>query len=133
MAEVTSLSERAKNAESRAEAWKRRYSNLEKGGEVFAERLTGSVMCIAGGAFAGAVWSKFGSGLPGSAKFGNTSIEIDTTLGIIAIGCAAMGVAGKHSAELGTFGGGMLAARTAAFVGRVLEEQEQKAAQAKAA
>jgi hypothetical protein len=122
--------ERAARAETRAEAWKRRYSNLEKGSEVFAERLTGGVMCIAGGAFAGVVWSKFGTGLPGSAKFGNTSIEIDTTIGMLALGAAAVGAAGKHSAELGTFGGGILAARTAAFVGRVLEEQEQKKAAA---
>lgn len=120
--------ERASRAETRAEAWKRRYSQLEKGSEVFAERLTGGVMCIAGGAFAGVVWSKFGTGLPGSAKFGNTSIEIDTTIGILALGAAAVGAAGKHSAELGTFGGGILAARTAAFVGRVMEEHEQKKA-----
>ena len=130
MAETTGLTatERAHRAESRAEGWKRRYANLEKGGEVFAERLTGSVMCIAGGAFAGALWSKLGTGLPGSAKFGNTSIEIDTAIAVALIGAAAFGAAGKHSAELGTFGGGMLAARTAAFVGRVMEEAEQKKA-----
>lgn len=122
--------EKARMLETRMEAWKRRLKKAEQGSEVFAERLTGGVMCIAGGAFAGVVWSKFGNGLPGSAKFGNTSIEIDTTIGMLALGAAAVGVAGKHSAELGTFGGGILAARTAAFVGKVLEEQEQKKAAA---
>ena len=107
--------ERASRAETRAEAWKRRYQSLEQGSEVFAERLTGGVMCVAGGAFAGVIWSKFGDGLPGSARFGNTTIEIDTTLGLIALAAAAMGTAGKHSSELGTFGGGMLAARAAAL------------------
>lgn len=131
MAETSlTATERAHRAESRAEAWKRRYSNLEKGSEVFAERLTGGVMCIAGGTFSGVIWSKFGTGLPGSARFGNTSIEIDTTIGLLALGAAAIGAAGKHSAELGTFGGGMLAARAAAFVGRVLEEREQQKAAA---
>lgn len=122
--------EKAKMLETRLEAWKRRIKKAEEGSEVFAERLTGTVMAVAGGAFAGVVWSKFGTGIPGSAKFGNTSVEIDTAIGLLAVGAAAIGAAGKHSAELGTFGGGMLAARTAAFVGRVMEEAEQKKAAA---
>ena len=114
--------------QTRLESWKRRLKRAEEGSEVFAERLTGTVITVAGGAFAGVVWSKFGTGIPGSAKFGNTSIEIDTAIGMLAVGAAAIGAAGKHSGELGTFGGGMLAARTAAFVGRVMEEAEQKKA-----
>lgn len=131
MAETAlTATERASRAESRAEAWKRRYTQLERGSEVFAERMTGTVMCVAGGTFAGVIWSKFGSGLPGSAKFGNTSIEIDTAIGLACVGAAAAGMAGRHSAELGTFGGGMLAARAAAYVGRVMEEAEQRKAAA---
>jgi hypothetical protein len=128
MSESLTPTERVHAAESREMAWKRRYSNMQKGSEIFAERLTGGVMCIGGGVFTGAIWSKFGTGLPGSAKFGNTQIEIDTTLGLLALVAAAVGAAGKHSAELATFGGGMLAARAAAFVGKVMEEQEQKRA-----
>ena len=114
--------------QNRLETWKRRVKRAQEGSEVFAERLTGTVMCVAGGTFAGVIWSKFGSGLPGSAKFGNTSVEIDTAIGLLAVGAAAAGMAGKHSAELGTFGGGILAARAAAYVGRVMEEHEQKKA-----
>jgi hypothetical protein len=131
MAETSmTATEKARMLETRLEAWKRRLKRAESGSEVFAERLTGGVMCVAGGTFAGVIWSKFGNGLPGSAKFGQTTIEIDTVLGVLALGAAAVGAAGKHSAELGTFGGGMLAARAAAYVGRVLEEQEQKKAAA---
>jgi hypothetical protein len=129
MAETSmTATEKARMLETRLESWKRRLKKTQEGSEVFAERLTGTVMAVAGGATAGLVWSKFGNGLPGSAKIGNTSIEIDTALGLIAVGVAAMGAAGKHSAELGTFGGGILAARTAAFVGKVMEEHEQKKA-----
>lgn len=128
--QALTATEKARVLETRLEAWKRRLKKAEEGSEVFAERLTGTVMCVAGGTFAGVIWSKFGTGLPGSAKFGNTSIEIDTAIGVLAIGAAAVGAAGKHSAELGTFGGGMLAARAAAFVGRVMEEHEQKKAAA---
>lgn len=119
--------ERERNAK---EIWKKRYQNLANGGEQAAERLTGTVMCIGGGMTAGVIWSKFGTGLPGSAKFGNTAIEIDVAVGGLCVLAAAFGKAGKYSQELGTFGGGMLAARAASYVGRVLEEQEQRKAAA---
>lgn len=130
MAEQMTVTEKNRMLESRLEAWKRRLKRAEEGSELFAERLTGTVMAVAGGATCGIIWSKFGTGLPGSARIGNTNIEIDTALGLLAVGAAAIGAAGKHSAELGTFGGGMLAARAAAFVGRVMEEAEQKKAAA---
>ncbi|HET9930205.1 MAG TPA: hypothetical protein VFQ35_05950 [Polyangiaceae bacterium] len=113
-------------AESRLESYRRKLKAMQGAGELATERLTGCVMTVAGGAFAGVVWSKFGDGTPGSAKFGDTSFEIDTMIGFACVGAAAFGMAGKHSAELGTFGGGMLAARVAALVGRVLEEHEKK-------
>lgn len=122
-----SPTQRAERAETRLEAYKRRYKSIQGSTEVVAERVTGAVMTMAGGAFCGVIWSKFGTGLPGSAKFGNTQIEIDTALGVGLVGLGAAGIAGKHSAELATFGGGMLAARAAAFVGRVMEEREQRA------
>lgn len=126
-------SERAERAETRAQTWRRRYRELQDTGEVVTERVTGAIVTVAGGAFAGVIWSKFGNGTPGSARWGDTSIEIDTMLGVGLVGAAALGMAGKHSGELGTFGGGMLAARAAAWVGRVLEESEQKSAAAAAA
>lgn len=119
--------QRAERAETRLEAYKRKIRSMSATGEAVTERLTGAVMTVAGGAFSGVIWSKFGTGLPGSARFGNSSIEIDTAIGMALVGAAAFGMAGKHSPELGTFGGGMLAARAAAFVGRVMEEREQQA------
>lgn len=122
--------QRAEAAETRLEAYKRRMRSISSAGELMTERLTHCTLTIAGGAFAGVIWSKFGTGLPGSAKFGSTEVEIDTAIGVGLVGAAAMGMAGKHSAELATVGGGMLAARAAAFVGRILEENENKAAAA---
>lgn len=130
MAAELSLSptQRAERAESRLESYKRRFKSMQGTTEQVTERVTGAVMTVAGGAFAGVIWSKFGTGLPGSARFGNTNFEIDTMIGLGLVGAAAVGVGGKHAPELGTFGGGMLAARAAAFVGRVMEEHEKKAA-----
>lgn len=127
-AEITlTPSQRAERAETRLEAYKRRFKTIQGSTEVVTERLTGAVMTVAGGAFCGVIWSKFGTGLPGSAKFGSTELEIDTAIGIGLVGAAAFGIAGKHSPELGTFGGGMLAARAAALVGKMMEERETKA------
>jgi hypothetical protein len=130
MAESMTVSEKNKVLETRMEALRRKLKKAGEGSEVVAERVTGAVMCVAGGVATGVIWSKFGNGLPGSAKIGQTNLEIDTLIGLFALGAAAVGAAGKHSAELGDFGGGMLAARAAAYVGKVLEEQEQKRAAA---
>ena len=119
---------RAERAESRLEAVKRKYKSIQGGAEEVTERMTGALVTVGGGVFAGVIWSKFGNGTPGSAKIGETNLEIDTLLGAAMVAAAAFGMAGKHSAELGTFGGGMLAARAAAFIGRVMEEHEKKAA-----
>lgn len=123
-----SPTERAERAETRLEAYKRRFKSVQGATEIATERMSGALTSVAGGAFAGVIWSKFGTGVPGSAKMG--SVEIDTLVGAALVGAAAMGVAGKHSDQLGTFGGGMLAARAAAYVGRVMEEREQKKAAA---
>lgn len=119
---------RAERAETRLEAYRRRVKSIQGGAEEVTERMTGALVTVGGGVFAGVIWSKFGNGTPGSAKIGQTNLEIDTLIGASLVCAAAFGMAGKHSAELGTFGGGMLAARAAAYMGRVLEEQENKKA-----
>jgi hypothetical protein len=118
---------RAERAETRLEAYRRKVKSIQGGAEEVTERMTGAMVTVGGGVFAGVIWSKFGNGTPGSAKIGETQLEIDTLIGTGLVLAAAFGMAGKHSAELGTFGGGMLAARAAAFIGRVMEEHEQKA------
>ena len=53
--------------------------------------VKGGVIAVAGGGTAGVIWSKFGDGTPGSARIGDTKIEIDVAIGVVCIGAAAMG------------------------------------------
>jgi hypothetical protein len=124
---TTSMTPTEKNRwyEARIERLRRVAKQAQGGTEEFFERTSGAALAITGGAATGFIWSKFGNGLPGSARIGDTSIEIDTLCGVLALAAAAFGMAGKHSAEVAAFGGGMLSARTAAFVGKALEEHEQ--------
>lgn len=118
--------QRAERAETATERYRRMYKNAISKSQEGVGFVKGGVMAVAGGAAAGVVWSKFGSGLPGSAKIGDTRIEIDVAIGVGCIAAAAMGYGGKYAEDLGTFGGGMLAARAAAFTGKVLEERERR-------